>query len=152
MPVCNLLGYCGLYCGACPHYRGSLSDGAHLLAEAERQGKDPGAFSCHGCRSGKLYTHAGCRECKIRACAAESGLPHCGTCPELPCQIMRDFIADGHAHHLDVLFRLAELRQDGPERWLSAQQKRWSCECGREYSWYEKTCRNCGAVLQSFGP
>ena len=149
MGAIELVGYCGLYCGACTHHRSSFRDGAHLLEELQ-PGTDTAGYQCQGCRSAKLNIHPGCRECKIRACATAKGFEHCGACPELPCQMMRDFVADGHVHHLDVLDRLAELNQSGSAAWLSEQRERWTCECGREYSWYEKSCRNCGADLRCY--
>jgi hypothetical protein len=36
-----LLTACGLYCGACYHYRASQPDDKHLMSEAARRGTDP---------------------------------------------------------------------------------------------------------------
>jgi len=47
-----LLGVCGLYCGACYHYRASFTEGRYLLEEAARQGRSLEGFACKGCRSG----------------------------------------------------------------------------------------------------
>ncbi len=63
-----LLGVCGLYCGACYHYRASFPEGKHLLKEAVPQGWKVDGFTCQGCRSDSLYVHPGCAQCKIRAC------------------------------------------------------------------------------------
>jgi hypothetical protein len=147
-----LLGVCGLYCGACYHYRASFSEGAHLLEEAARQGRAPEGFACQGCRSDILYIHPGCARCEIRACADGRGALHCGLCPEFPCARIEDFQNDGHIHHLDVLDNLAALMESGPDRWLAEQERRWTCECGGKFSWYETVCRNCGASLASYGP
>ena len=51
----KLPGVCGLYCGACYHYRASFSDGRHLLKTAACQGRKIEGFTCNGCRSDKLY-------------------------------------------------------------------------------------------------
>lgn len=150
MSQLELLGYCGLYCGACTHFRSSFPDGAHLLEKVKQQGGDPAGYQCRGCRSAKLNIHPGCRECRIRACATEKGWLHCGLCPELPCRMIRDFIGDGRAHHRDVRDQLAAITQKGAEPWLLDQQQRWTCGCGREYSWYENVCSNCGAALQCY--
>lgn len=147
-----LLAACGLYCGACYHYRASFSEGKHLLEEAARQGRALEGFTCQGCRSDILYIHPGCARCEIRACADERGVLHCGLCSELPCTRIEDFQNDGHVHHLDVLDNLAALKEKGPDRWLVEQERRWTCECGAKFSWYETACHHCGAPLDSYGP
>jgi hypothetical protein len=154
----ELLAACGLYCGACYHHRASFPESAHLLEEAARQGRELEGFTCQGCRSGRihgiraLYIHPGCAQCEIRACADGRGVLHCGLCPEFPCARLEDFRLDGHIHHLDVLDNLAALKEKDPDRWLEEQERRWTCECGKKFSWYETVCRNCGAPLASYGP
>jgi hypothetical protein len=147
-----LLGVCGLFCGACYHYRASLPDGRHLLEEAARQGRGPGAFTCRGCRSDALYIHPGCARCEIRACADGRGVLHCGLCDEFPCERLEAFRDDGRVHHLDVVSNLEDLNAKGPDRWLAAQARRWTCACGTGFSWYETVCHHCGEPLASCGP
>ncbi len=150
MPSTNpLLGACGLYCGACYHYRASRPEGRHLLAEAALRGRPLQGYTCLGCRSDRLYVHPGCADCAIRACADRRGIPHCGACPDCPCDRLRAFQADGRPHHRDVLAQLGELQAAGPEAWLIAQAARWRCACGASYSWYEERCSECGATLPS---
>jgi hypothetical protein len=146
-----LLGVCGLYCGACYHYRASFPESKHLLEEASRQGQELQGFTCAGCRSGVLYIHPGCAECGIRTCAESKNIVHCGFCSEFPCDQIKAFQSDGRIHHLDVILNLAELRVKGPDQWLVEQQQRWKCKCGASFSWYEKVCHNCGAALNSYG-
>ena len=147
----SLLGVCGLYCGACNHYHASLPEGAHLLSEEARQGRPLEGYTCRGCRSGRLYLHAGCSDCGLRVCAETKSLQHCGLCPELPCPALCAFQGDGRIHHREVLGNLAELKAIGADRWLAGQDRRWTCRCGRGYSWYEKTCSGCGSPLRSYG-
>jgi hypothetical protein len=146
-----LLGVCGLYCGACYHYRASLPDGKHLLQEALRQGRKVEGYCCQGCRSDRLYMHPGCAQCTIRACAEGKGILHCGLCPDLPCDQLRAFQNDGRAHHGDVLAQLEELTVKGVDRWLAEQHERWRCGCGAGFSWYEEVCHECRAPLASYG-
>jgi hypothetical protein len=148
----GLLAVCGLYCGACYHYLASLPEGKHLLEEAARQGRGLEGFACKGCRSDELYVHSGCAHCKIRACAEERGILHCGLCDEFPCERIRAFQGDGRVHHRDILIQLEEIRAKGPDRWLAEQAGRWRCACGASFSWYETFCGNCGAPLESYGP
>lgn len=146
-----LLGVCGLYCGACYHYRASLPEGVYLLAEAHHQGRVMEGFACRGCRSDHLYVHPGCAQCQIRACAEDRSNFHCGLCSEFPCHRIEAFQSDGRAHHRDVLSNLEELRVKGPDDWLTEQVQRWRCACGADFSWYEVVCHNCGAPLPSYG-
>jgi hypothetical protein len=146
-----LLTACGLYCGACYHYRALFYDDDRLRAEAVRRGRTPEGFICQGCRSDVLYIHPGCAQCKIRACTDEKGISHCGECTEFPCDRIWAFQSDGRLHHIDVLIELVNLRKKGPEAWLAAQAEAWRCACGESYSWYEETCHRCGKPLPSYG-
>jgi len=148
----QLLGVCGLYCGACYHYRASFPEGQHLLDQAVRHGWEAEGFTCRGCRSDRLYVHPGCAQCEIRACAERRGLLHCGLCPEFPCRRIETFQGDGRIHHREVLSQLDELCAEGPDRWLADQARRWRCRCGSGFSWYEESCHCCGAALESYGP
>ena len=146
-----LLATCGLYCGACYHYRASFYDHDRLLAEAARRGRNPEGFTCQGCRSGILYVHSGCAKCELRACADEKSILHCGLCPQFPCKRLLAFQNDGRVHHRDILVQLEDLREKGEEAWLAEQAQRWSCTCGEGFSWYDEACHSCGRPLPSYG-
>lgn len=148
----KLLGACGLYCGACYHYRASFYTSERLSQEAARRRRDLQGFTCQGCRSDKLYIHAGCSQCEIRFCTDERDIPHCGLCPEFPCGRMKAFQSDGRVHHRDILSQLESLCLIGVDQWLVEQAQRWTCECGESYNWYEETCSQCGKPLASYGP
>jgi hypothetical protein len=147
----ELLAVCGLYCGACYHYRASYPDGEHLLQEAARRGRPREGYTCRGCRSETLYIHPGCAQCAIRACAEEKGILHCGECEALPCERLEAFRNDGHRHHLPILEQLGDLARKDPGQWLGEQAGHWTCGCGAQFSWYETVCAQCGAALDSFG-
>lgn len=147
-----LLGACGLYCGACYHYRASFPEGKHLLPEAAQRGQKQEEFLCQGCRADPHKMQIGCAQCSIRACAESKHLLHCGLCPDLPCERMRVFQEDGRVHHRDVLAQLHKLTVQGPTSWLAEQEQRWTCCCGTPFSWYEEMCRQCGASVASYGP
>lgn len=146
----NLLGACGLYCGACTHYRATFPEHKHLLDKAKDQGYIIEGYTCQGCRSEILYIHKGCDECTIRACVEKRELLHCGECKEMPCDKLVSFKKDGHIHHLDIYSNLAEIEQIGSENWLVEQKERWKCKCGFPYSWYEKNCMNCSEEVNSY--
>lgn len=146
-----LLAACGLYCGACYHYRASFYDDERLRAEAARRGRDPEGFTCRGCRSYVLYIHPGCAQCEIRACADNKGIQHCGLCAEFPCDQLWAFQSDGRVHHVNIMVELVRLRKMGPKAWLAEQEGLWRCSCGESFSWYEEICHNCGEPLASYG-
>jgi hypothetical protein len=147
-----LLAVCGLYCGACYHYRAGQPGGEHLLADEARGGRPLTGYICEGCRSDRLYAHGNCTTCGLRACAESRGLLHCGECPELPCEALLQFQYDGRKHHVEVVSTLREIADVGSDVWLQAQARRWSCpECGTPFSWYERHCHACGAAVPSYG-
>ena len=148
----DLLAVCGLYCGACYHYRASFPKGGHLLREATRRGRPLKGYTCRGCRSDALYVHSGCAQCQIRACAEEKNVLHCGLCDAFPCDRLKAFQGDGRVHHRPVIDQLEDLKCKGPAQWLAEQAARWTCTCGAPFSWYEIACQNCGAPLNSYGP
>ncbi len=147
----TLLAACGLYCGACYHYRASFYGEERLQREAARRGRDVQGFTCRGCRSERLYIHPGCAQCEIRACTDRKGILHCGLCAEFPCERIKAFQSDGRLHHQDIFIELGRMCEMGAEEWLAKQARRWQCECGESYSWYEESCNKCGRPLASYG-
>ena len=146
-------GACGLYCGACYHYRAGQPEGEHLLREAAIAGRLRAGYTCQGCWSHQLYLHPGCAQCALRACAQARGLAHCGACPDLPCERLLALQNDGRPHHRDVVQQARAWRALGPARWEEGQRQRWRCaSCGAAYSWYETSCARCGWALPSYGP
>ncbi len=102
----DMIAYCGLYCGSCPAYTGSMARPAQeLRAElrrnkcdkaASRMAKIPGlsAFEHYEQLDALLVTLAkmrcpkpcraggGSAECRIRKCAKDKGLAGCWQCAD----------------------------------------------------------------------
>lgn len=139
--------YCGLYCGSCSIFmrtRSGVSDSFIDCCPTLPEGE----LACTGCKSDLVYTP--CRMCTIRECAISRGVVHCGECPEHPCKIYRRWQKASLLvpHVSEATANLYDLKVLGSERWREMQEKRWSCdECKTAFSWYTKTCRNCGASL-----
>ena len=148
----ELVGVCGLYCGACPHYRASFPEGKHILEQAAKDERTLEGFTCLGCRADTLYVHPGCSQCEFRACAEERDVLHCGLCPDYPCGKLEDFQGDGRPHHGDIFDNIRELNEVGAEEWLVRLEERWRCGGGAAFSWYELKCESCGEKLDSYGP
>ncbi len=136
--------YCGLYCGACDIL---LANKRNLLEEtAKSWNMKPNDLMCHGCKTDTTSTY--CKTCDIKKCADSRNIEFCFQCDEYPCSYLLEFKSDECPHHSVILKNLNFLRDYGLAKWLETQQKRWKCpECGREFSWYEETCTNCGGNL-----
>ena len=98
----NLVAYCGLYCGDCFGYQGTLADMARDLRKLLRQNKFDAVAAdipfkefkhyaeCYECLGGmvKLRCKNACRGgggnpfCKIRSCCQRKGFDGCWECDE----------------------------------------------------------------------
>ncbi len=81
----SMTAYCGTYCGVCS-WRESTG--------------------CKGCRANAGEMFWG--QCGKAACCIGQGLEHCGQCPRLPCQKLRDLFSD--PEHGDTGERLFNLQ------------------------------------------
>lgn len=138
--------YCGLYCGACVIYHANKNETINTLAKNWNMA--PADLHCEGCKSDILSTF--CRTCNLKTCAQEKGIESCIECGDYPCQELTAFCDDDAPHHSAIFHNLDLLQANGLEKWLHWQKMRWSCqECNTPFSWYQKKCSSCGAVLYS---
>ncbi len=147
----ELLGYCGLYCGACTRYNALLPGGMQVLEDAITKGYIRREGNCTGCRgkSESMYYH--CYICEIKKCAINQETEHCGLCASFPCERIIEFQNQGYSiHHKEVIENLNELKDKDSKKWLEDQQKKWTCTCGKHFSWYEDSCSNCGNKLETY--
>jgi len=148
----ELVGVCGLYCGACGIYRATQDENGQKLEEfaqglSARSGKTftVDDVRCDGCLvNGRLDLW--CRNCRIRVCdRLQSGKVRCSDCDEFPCSRLTDFRDDGMKHHSEITENLEQLQKTGIEDWAAYEEKRWTCpKCGTALSWYDETCPDCG--------
>ena len=144
--ISDLIGYCGLYCGACSFkVAHDENERGHLLCMPSHfdKYKDMPLQPCPGC---KLDRHGS--DCKIRDCAKSRELSHCGLCTDFPCDIITAFNNDGLPHHAEVIENLTMLRDSGEEQWLRVQEQKWRCPCGAKLSWYVEECLSCGKPVK----
>ncbi len=150
----SLVGACGLYCGACDHYRAFAGGSEHLLKRDKFKVENIDEVSCRGCHSDKLTKH--CNECKMRLCAKSKDILHCGLCSDYPCDLIKTFHSDGYRwegakHRGDIFKNIEELKKSSADRWLEVQNETWSCKkCGYKFTFYEKECHKCGETLDSY--
>jgi hypothetical protein len=148
----HLAAVCGLYCGACSLYRARRDDNPQRLEEilramTERWNVEEDEIECDGCLGGGRLTPY-CRDCRMRLCAEEKqDVTRCSDCSDFPCSMITDFNNDGMRHHAEVLENLRRMREIGVEKWIAAEEERWSCPgCGIQVDWYARTCFKCDAT------
>ena len=92
----NLIAFCGLDCSVCPAYIATQTDD-DVLREETAKGWSSADFpvtadeiQCAGCKSVKLQWKW-CRQCQVRACAAERGVSTCAACADYACDKLGTF-------------------------------------------------------------
>jgi hypothetical protein len=149
----ELVGVCGLYCGACGIYRATQNNNEEKLHEFSRglSARTGYKFTlddvrCDGCLvNGRLDLW--CRNCQIRVCEKlQSGKVRCSDCDDFPCARLTNFRDDGMTHHSEITDNLERLRKMGIEAWAEYEENRWTCpECNTNLAWYDPNCPGCGA-------
>jgi hypothetical protein len=157
--------YCGLYCGACDimaTYKKSSAEGRtatwdDLPTEFSKNlpWSKKSEIICYGCKSDTVFV--GCRRCFIRKCAKNKmRVDVCFDCKKYPClkiksmNFLRIFMQKKLPHVNSVFNNQIFIREKGNTAWLAQQKEIWKCpECGTDFSWYTKTCGNCGRELES---
>ncbi len=90
----EIFGCCGMDCGSCEARRATERDDMEALsniavAEESRGGGSfilPSRMRCTGCTEPGAKSVA-CGGCRVRMCALQNGIPHCGFCEEFPCDL-----------------------------------------------------------------
>lgn len=132
----DMIAPCGLNCGLC----------ASVLEN------DP---PCPGCRgSGEGKPEFCSKICQVIHC--ETYLSHpdgfCDTCPQYPCgEIMEREIRYANAYPMmeSPIGNLAYLRQEGIDRLLEREERRWTCACGGTICVHTGICSQCGTQYRS---
>ena len=128
----NLIGACGIYCGACPFYRSEIPELSRRLKEAlkaEHFNKIAVPFEwvgdyrefkkwlsflsrarCDGCQAG-----GGNPFCAIRKCCRKLGVRSCAECEKFPCSKL-DWITKRYRKW--NIKNLRRIREVGYEKWL----------------------------------
>ena len=145
----NVVGVCGIYCGACMIYRAYKDSDQKLISYLEENGLSKEQIRCEGCVSETVSPT--CAECQFRDCAKQRGFTFCFECKDVPCSKITELAekrsrADNLPHLTLCPPNLQSLRHGGAQEWLRQQEDRWKCQkCGRKMHWYSEKCPNCGA-------
>ncbi|UCH32243.1 MAG: DUF3795 domain-containing protein [Candidatus Bathyarchaeota archaeon] len=139
----SLVGYCGLYCGACAIYQQMIRKrgtqllevlDAYQLGEIAKEAKewDPNLAhypqfedvlqslmkmfgECPSCLEG-----GGPPVCVIRGCCKESGFSTCAECDKMPCDKVQPQV-QGYRGHLAMLHRIQEI---GKDKWAKEMERK----------------------------
>jgi hypothetical protein len=132
----NLIGCCGIYCGACPFYRGEITELSRRLKEAIKEEKFDkiaipfewvGSYrefkkwvnflaraKCEGCQAG-----GGNPFCSIRKCCQRKEIKSCAECIDLPCKKL-DWTSERYRKW--NIKNLKRIKEVGYERWLKEKK------------------------------
>ena len=137
----SLLGYCGLYCGACPNYQKTNA------VEPINLKKDNFYEPCEGCNSEIKTTW--CSDCEIMKCNKKKNFRVCYECEDFPCEIMNKFINDDkYPYHKEVESKMKLLKEVGLDKWLKLQEEHYKCKkCETIYNFFQKKCDKCGTLF-----
>jgi len=139
----GLVGYCGLYCGACAIYQQMIKNRAKQLLEVldayqfreiAKEAKEWAPSLAHytefedvlqslmkmfgeclGCLAG-----GGPPVCVIRDCCKENGFSTCAECDKMPCSKLEPQI-QGYQGHLGMLRRIREI---GMDKWAQEIERK----------------------------
>lgn len=115
----ELLGICGVYCGACTTFRAYNDADKELIDWEIKMGMPRDEIICKGCRSG--FVNKWCSQCKFRKCVKNKGVDNCFECQLFPCKKLVDF-SKTRAHRQLGRRNLVQLKGGNFEEWLRQQE------------------------------
>ena len=146
----DLIGRCGLYCGACPIYLGARGDDDARKYVLEVWELPEDAIACNGCHA--ATPESGDSKCELVPCMDGKGHEYCSECAEYAegsCDKFAKSEALCKSIGIDLRSDLERLQAVGGEAWLAEQEGRWSCpQCGSRHFWQAQICSGCGASLK----
>jgi hypothetical protein len=150
MSELNLVGKCGLYCGACTIYRAQRDDQNWRNELASNFNCSPDKVKCNGC--GSLTAECWGNGCKIATCVNAKGYKFCYECNEYKNNNCDKFssLAKRYTERssVDLKANLAMIENGETERWLEESKKRFSCKnCGNPVAVASTTCHHCNSII-----
>lgn len=144
----ELVGTCGIYCGACLVHRAYKDNDQDLIELLVKNGFSKEEIRCEGCSSNLVAPR--CSTCVFKECVKDKGITYCFECNDLPCEKLIDLSekrarSENKPHLTLCPSNLKKLQEIGTGEWLEQQEKRWTCTaCGKKLHWYIDACPNCG--------
>ncbi len=143
----ELIGRCGLYCGACDIYRAYVDKNENKQKRMAKYFKcKPSQVRCHGCQN--LDQESWSTDCKILQCLKRNKYSYCYECNNTEiCDIFQKL---NRRYNNMPLENLKQLKKLGEERWLKKQNRRWTCPlCSKPFDYETEKCPSCGSDLHS---
>jgi len=148
----DLVGRCGLYCGACIIYR-AYRDSVELRRRiADREGCKPEEIRCEGCQKAltegwDVEDQPWGKNCRIMRCLEARGLRFCYECDTYPkCNRFLEIADSSQKRGENLVENLRRIQSGQVEEWLEEEAGRWKCkECGRPITMHLEECHWCGA-------
>ncbi|MDH7478344.1 MAG: DUF3795 domain-containing protein [Candidatus Bathyarchaeota archaeon] len=149
----NLVGRCGLYCGACAIYRAYKDNNGEYLAKLAQHFKCLSEkVRCEGCMA--LTPECWGYNCEIVQCLRNRGLEFCYQCSEYESETCEKFenLAKPYLEEdgVDMRANLERIRRGETEEWLIESEEKCKCPiCGKPLSTgaIKRKCYHCGADL-----
>lgn len=147
----NLVGRCGLYCGACGIYRAYKDDGEFLKKLARDFGCPPDKVKCEGCMA--LTPGSWGNDCKIVQCLKSNGMEFCYQCSQFEKGSCEKFgrLAQRYMDvGVNLRTNLERIKKGETEAWLKESEEEHKCPlCGKPLPVYgiDGKCYHCQAEL-----
>ena len=150
----NLVGRCGLYCGACGIYRAYRNGGEYRQRLAKFFKCPPEKVCCEGCQA--LTQECWGNECKIVKCLNTKKLQFCYECKDYDnhtCERFEKFSEDYlKDDQVDLRANLARIKAGHVDEWLKESEEKFRCpSCGKPLptSSFRKKCYHRGKELST---
>jgi hypothetical protein len=146
MSKMDLVGRCGLYCGACGIYRAERDDPEYRKRLATHFNCPVEKVRCQGCSA--LTSDCWGFDCKFVKCLNAKGYQFCYECPEYEnrsCEMFEKFAKEYlEEDGVDCRKNLAMIKDGKIEKWLNLSEKFYTCKfCGKPIVVGAKKCHHC---------
>lgn len=124
----NLVGRCGLYCGACCIHRGYKDNDEYRTRVAKFFNCPPEKVKCEGCQALTLDSWG--NDCKIVQCLRSKNYNFCYECDQnatRSCEKYEDLVKRYLEDNVDVRKNLEKIKQGKTEEWLNESRMRFRC-------------------------
>jgi len=145
----DLIGRCGLYCGACSIYRAFRDGGEYRNKLAEHFKCPPEKVRCEGCQA--LTPECWGNDCEIVQCTTSKGFNFCYECSQFDdksCEKYEELARRYSEDNVDVRANLERIKSGQLEAWLRESRERFKCPyCKKPLPEGSKKCYHCRKEL-----
>jgi len=149
----NLVGRCGLYCGACLIYRAGKDSETLRKAIVEREKCKPEDICCEGCLTVLIdgwNSERWGKNCDIVKCLNARKLGFCYECNKYPnCEKFLEIANSCLKHGENLIENQKRIKNGQIEAWLEEENRKWRCQkCSKPIAMHLSECHWCGAKLR----